>query len=358
VPLVISPAWVVLVIVGTLAAPGAIRDNITVSQAGSYVVALALILLVYAAVLAHEASHVLVAKALGLRVGRVVLQLLGAVSEVLDEPQTPGREYLVAAVGPLTSVLLAGIAAAIGAQFPDHSVGWLLANSTASINGVVAAFNLLPGMPLDGGRLLRAALWHITGDRMKALLVAGWVGRVVAGATAVAAVVTLNYDAGNASLSSFYLLLVAFFIWVNASLSIAQAKVGAVIPGLDLSRLLRPALTVEAQLPLAEAVRRARDIGARALVVVDARDRWSGIVSEAAVQATPAERQPWISVSDLARPVEAGLVLSPSLSGEDLMSAVQRTPATEYLVAEAGGVLQGVLARADLIALLRASGVR
>jgi hypothetical protein len=65
-----------------------------------------------------------------------------------------------------------------------------------------------------------------------------------------------------------------------------------------------------------------------------------------------------MSVSDLARPVEAGLVLSPSLSGEDLMSAVQRTPATEYLVAEAGGALQGVLARSDLIALLRASGVR
>jgi Zn-dependent protease len=358
VPLVISPAWVLLVIVGTLAGPSEIRDNIAVSNAGSYVVALALILLVYAAVLAHEASHVLVAKALGLRVGRVVLQLLGAVSEVLDEPQTPGREYLVAAVGPLTSVLLAGIAAAIGASFPDHSVGWLLANSTASINGVVAAFNLLPGMPLDGGRLLRAALWHVTGDKMRGLLIASWVGRGVAGATAAAAIALSSYDSGESTLSSLYLLVVAYFIWWNASISIAQARVGAVVPRLDLSRLLRPALTVEAQLPLAEAVRRARAIGARALVVVDARDRWSGIVSEAAVQATPAERQPWMSVSDLARPVEAGLVLSPSLSGEDLMSAVQRTPATEYLVAESGGALQGVLARADLIALLRASGVR
>ncbi len=358
VPLVISPAWIVLVVVGTVAAPAEIRDNITVSPAGSYLVALALILLVYAAVLAHEASHVLVAKALGLRVGRVVLQLLGAVSEVLDEPQTAGREYLVAAVGPLTSVLLAGVAAAIGASFPEHSVGWLLANSTATINGVVAAFNLLPGMPLDGGRLLRAALWHVTGDRMRGLLIAGWVGRGVACATAGAALFAPSYDSSSDSLASLYLLVVAYFIWWNASISIAQARVGAVIPRIELSRLLRPALTVEAQLPLAEAVRRARAIGARALVVVDGRDRWSGIVSEAAVQATPAERQPWMSVSDLARPVEAGLVLSPSLSGEDLMTAVQQTPATEYLVAEAGGALQGVLSRADLIALLRAFGVR
>lgn len=358
VPLVVSPAWIVLVIIGTLVGPGAIRDNINVSDTGSYFVSLALILLVYAAVLVHEASHVLVAKALNLRVGRVVLQLLGAVSEVLDEPQTPGREYLVAAVGPLTSVLLAGICAAIGAQLPDHSVGWLLANSTATINGIVAAFNLLPGMPLDGGRLLRAVLWHATGDKLRGLLIAGWVGRGLAALTAITAIFTPSFDSSNADFSTLYLLFVGFFIWVNASLSIAQARVGVAIPRLQMSSLVRPALTVEAQLPLAEAVRRARAIGARALVVVDGRDRWAGIVSEAAVQATPVERQPWMSVSDLARPVEAGLVLSNALSGEDLMTAVQRTPATEYLVAGADGALQGVLARTDLIAVLRASGVR
>jgi Zn-dependent protease/CBS domain-containing protein len=301
---------------------------------------------------------VLVAKALGLRVRRVVLQLLGAASEVEDEPQTPGREFLVAAVGPLTSVLLAGVAAAIGAQLPEHSVGWLLADSTATVNGLVAAFNLLPGMPLDGGRLLRAVLWRYTGDRLRGLLIAGWVGRGLAGATAVGALVAPSFGIGEDGFATLYLMFVAMFIWVNASISIAQARVGAVIPGLSLAKLVRPALTVDAQLPLAEAVRRARDIGARALVVVDGRDRWVGVVSEAAVQATPVERQPWMPVSDLARPVQDGLVLSPSLSGADLMTAVQETPATEYLVAGEDGALQGVLARTDLIAALRAAGVR
>lgn len=358
VPLVASPFWVVLVVVGTLVGPSAIRDAVDVSPAASYLVTLTLILLVYAAVLLHEASHVLVAKALGLRVGRVVLQLLGAVSEVLDEPQTPGREFCVAAAGPLTSVFLAGVAAVIGAQLPEHSVGWLLADGSATINGLVAAFNLLPGMPLDGGRLLRAVLWHLTGDKLRGLLIAGWVGRIIAAGTAGVAVVVPQVSRGDDGLAMLYLLWIALFIWVNASLSIAQARVGAVIPSLSLAKLLRPALTVEAQLPLAEAVRRARDIGARALVVVDGRDRWVGIVSEAAVQATPVERQPWMSVSDLARPVQAGLVLSPTLSGADLMTAVQSTPATEYLVAGDDGALQGVLARTDFIAALRAAGVR
>jgi Zn-dependent protease len=358
VPLVASPFWVVLVVLGTLLGPRAIRESVDVGVASSYLVTLTLILLIYAAVLLHEASHVLVAKALGLRVGRVVLQLLGAVSEVHDEPQTPGREYLVAASGPITSVFLAGVAAVIGAQLPDHSVGWLLADSTATINALVAVFNLLPGMPLDGGRLLRAVLWHFTGDKLRALLISAWVGRVLATLIVAAALFIPNLSDGDSGFATFYLLVVGLFIWANASIAIAQARVGAVIPRLALAKLVRPALTVDAQLPLAEAVRRARDIGARALVVVDGRDRWVGIVSEAAVQATPVERQPWISVSDLARPVQAGLVLSPTLSGEDLVTAVQATPATEYLIAGEDGALQGVLARTDLIAALNAAGVR
>ena len=102
VPLVVSPAWVVLVVIATLALPSELRQHVTgLGVATSYVVALALVLLVYSAVLIHEASHVWVAKRLGMRVGRVVLQLLGAVSEVLEEPATAAREYLIAAVGPL-----------------------------------------------------------------------------------------------------------------------------------------------------------------------------------------------------------------------------------------------------------------
>jgi Zn-dependent protease len=359
VPLVVSPAWLVVVVIATLALPAPIRSRDTgLSVPLSYLVAFTLVLLVYAAVLAHEASHVLVAKALGMKVGRVVLQLLGAVSEVLEESTTAGREYLVAAVGPLTSVLLAGISAAIGQAFPVNSVGWILGMGCASINGVVAAFNLLPGLPLDGGRVLRAILWRVTGDRMRGLLIAGWVGRGLALVIAAVGFSLPGSVFGDRTLSALYLFLIALFIWSNASVSIAQARVAAVLPMLDLSRLIRPALMVEAQLPLAEAVRRARASNARALVVVDSRDRWSGIVSEAAVQATPVERQPWMSVADLARPVEDGLVLDPEIGGEALMDAVQRVPASEYLVKSADGSLRGVLARVDLVAALRAAGVR
>jgi Zn-dependent protease/CBS domain-containing protein len=359
VPLVVSPMWIVLVAFAMLVVPQALRQHVLgLGKTGSDLAAFGLILLVYGAVLAHEASHVLVAKALGLRVGRVVLQLLGAQSEILDDPQTPGRAYLVAAVGPLTSVFLAGVGAAVGGAFGANTVGWVLGWSFAWINGIVGAFNLLPGLPLDGGQILRATLWHFNQDKVKALLTAGQVGRGVAAAIWALAIVAPGLVSTDTLFGTFYLLLLGFVIWSNASISIAQARVGTAVPNLQVNALVRPALTVEAQLPLAEAVRRARAIGARALVVVDGRDRWAGIVSEAAVQATPVDRQPWMSVSDLARPVEAGLVLSPTLDGEALMSAIQKTPASEYLVADSDGLLQGVLARADLVAALRAAGVR
>jgi CBS domain-containing protein len=254
-------------------------------------------------------------------------------------------------------VFLAGLGAAVGSGFDENSIGWVLGWSFAWINGIISAFNLLPGLPLDGGQMLRAAVWHFTQDKMRALRIAGQVGQGVAYAIVVVALVAPGLISADRTFGAVYLLLLAFFIWSNASLAVTQAKAGTAMPKLSISSILRPALTVEAQLPLAEAVRRAREIGARALVVVDGLDRWSGIVSESAVQATPVERQPWMSVSDLARPVESGLVLSPTLNGEALMNAIRTTPASEYLVADSDG-LRGVLARADLVAALRALGVR
>jgi Zn-dependent protease len=359
VPLVVSPLWIFIVVFAMLVVPSQLQDHVAgLGKAGSIIAAFVLIVLVYGAVLVHEASHVLVAKALGLRVGRVVLQLFGAQSEVLDEPQTPGRAYLVAAVGPLVSVFLAGLGAAIGSAFDERTIGWVIGWSFAWINGIVSAFNLLPGLPLDGGQILRSVIWHLTRDKMRALLIAGRVGQVVAGGIGLVAFAAPGVISSDRTFGAVWLLVLAFMIWSNASIAITQARAGAAVPNLSITSFVRPALTVEAQLPLAEAVRRARAIGARALVVVDGRDHWSGIVSESAVQATPIDRQPWMSVSDLARPVEAGLVLSATLAGEALMTAVQKTPASEYLVADSEGGLRGVLARADLVAALRAAGVR
>jgi Zn-dependent protease/CBS domain-containing protein len=363
VPLVISPFWFVIVVVFTVGYAPVVRDDFPhITQAESYGVSLAFVLLLYGSVLLHEMSHVAVAQALGMRVQRVVLQLLGGVSEITEErPGTPRREYLVAVAGPMTSLFLAAVGFGIRPAFQPDTIPRLLADAFAGTNLLVAAFNALPGLPLDGGRVLRAAVWQVTHDKVRATLAAAWAGRVLAVAVALLPMVRIHLVARTgASVSTYgnlWLIIIAFFLWTNASLAIAQAKVSAVLPRLDLRAMTRRAIPVTADLSVAEAVRRAREGGARALVVVDGYGRPSGLVSEGAVTSLPANRQPWVPVSDLARPVDDAVTLLTDMTGEALLEAVQLAPASEYLVLDGARSVVGVLARTDLVAALQAAGL-
>lgn len=359
VPIFVQPVWFLIVIlIAATFGPEVERRLPSLNHTAAYLVSLVFVLLLYGSVLVHEISHVAVAKALGMQVRRIVLQLLGGVSEVVEEnPGKPGREFLVAAVGPLTSLLLGGVALAVASALSHGTIAWAIAWELAFANLFVAAFNALPGLPLDGGRVMRAVLWHLTRDKGKGTLVAGWIGRALAVGVVLVAI-GKPHGWGDSAFGSLYFIFIAWFLWANASVAIAQAKVAGVLPRLDIRTLTRRAMSVTAELPVSEAVRRAREAGARALVVVDSLGKPSGLVSEAAVNALPEQRQPWVAVSDLARPVDPGLVLRTDMNGEALLSAVQATPATEYLVLDQGGAICGVLARIDLVAALQAAGLR
>jgi Zn-dependent protease/CBS domain-containing protein len=362
VPIVVQPLWFLVVILFTAGSGGAIRDNVHgLSSTQAYAVAFAFVLLLYASVFLHELGHVVVARSLGMQVRRVVLQFLGGASEVVEEnPGHPARDFMVAMAGPLCSVFLAGIGAAIAPAFDTRTVPWLFAEGFAWVNALVAAFNLLPGFPLDGGRVLLSIVWRLTDDKNRAQFVSGWVGRVLAIALAVYALYEQNIPTGRGSdhFNGLYLLLLALFIWMNASWVIGRSKLGVVIPRLEIRAMTRKALSVAADLPVAEAVRRAHAAAARALVVVDSYGRPVGLVSEAAVIATPAQRQPWMTVAELARPLVDGLTLRSDMAGDALLAAVQEHPASEYLVVEPSGALFGVLSRSDVIAALQAAGLR
>jgi Zn-dependent protease len=359
VPLVVSPFWLLLVVVFTFGYAPVIRDSVPqLTQTQSYLVSLGFVLLLYGSVLIHEMSHVAVAKALGMQVQRIVLQLLGGVSEIVEErPGSARREYLVAVAGPMASLLLAANGYVLRPAFSDGSIPRLFVDSFAWTNLIVAIFNALPGLPLDGGRVLRALVWQVTNDKVRGTLVAGWIGRGLAVAVVLVTILRINVF-GQGTNGGLWLVVIAFFLWTNASMAISQAKVSTVLPRLDVRTMTRRALPVTAELPVAEAVRRARETGSRALVVVDGNGRPSGIVSEAAVGALPVARQPWVSVSDLARPVDDGVTVTTEMNGEALLEAVQQTPATEYLVVDRVGAVVGVLARTDLVAALQAAGLR
>jgi hypothetical protein len=281
-------------------------------------------------------------------VRRILLYPIGGFSEIEQEPQTPAREFAVSVVGPLTSLALAGCGWALDVVFNLGGIPRLLIDQLIFANLVVGVFNLLPGLPLDGGRILRAAVWKLTGRPSTATIAAAWAGRVLA--VALVAVPFLVFGSKLSLTNSTYLLwvFIAVFMWMSSGQAIRAAKVRDRLPGLQARRLARRAIAIPGNIPLAEAIRRADEAQARALVVVDYESTPIAIVNETAVMATPPQRRPWIEVGSLARALEPGIVLSADLSGLELIEAVQRAPATEYLLIEPSGQVFGVLATSDL----------
>jgi CBS domain-containing protein len=275
-----------------------------------------------------------------------VLWPLGGVSEIDREAPTPGREFAIAAAGPALSLVLGGIGWGLY-QVVNTGIAGALIWMLVFANLIVGLFNLLPGLPLDGGRMLRAVIWLVTKKPTTATLAAAWTGRVLA--IGLLAIPFFSGGlAGGDMVSTIWVIVIAGFMWTGATQSIKATRFRERLPALQARRLARKAISVPASTPLAEAVRRADEAGARAIVVVDHENTPIAIVNEAAVTATPPERRPWIDVGALARTIDPSLVLNADIGGMALLDALRRAPATEYLLTEESGEVYGVLAARDL----------
>jgi len=347
IPVYISPWWFLVSAVLVVWYSGTLQGTVH-GAVPRYLVAVAFVVLLYLSVLVHELSHCLVAVKFGLPVRRILLYPLGGFSEIEQEPPTPGKEFLVSAAGPAMSLAIAGIGIGVNVLLALHGIARVLIDAVVLANVLVGFFNLLPGLPLDGGRVLRAGLWKLTGNSTRSTVLAAWAGRIIA--VGLAAVVLIN-PGGQfvfANGSGIWLIAVAAFMWMSAGQALRSARIRERLPGLQARALARRAIPIPPNLPLAEAIRRADLAQARALVVVDHEARPIAIVNEGAVIATPEQRRPWIDAGSLARTLDPDMILSADLSGMDLIEAVRKAPASEYLLVEPSGQVYGVLATADL----------
>ncbi|MER6724423.1 site-2 protease family protein [Streptomyces rochei] len=356
VPVYVAPSWFLVAALITWVFGGQLDRVLPELGAARYLVSLFFAVAFYASVLVHELAHTVAALRFKLPVRRIQLQFFGGVSEIEKEAETPGREFVLAFVGPLLSLVLAGVFyAALLPVAPDSVPGVLLAGLMVS-NLLVAAFNLLPGLPLDGGRMLRAVVWKLTGKPMSGTVAAAWVGRALAIAVLIG-LPLLTQSLGSESaddvgmdtvLDALLAAILAAIIWTGAGNSLRMARLREHLPELRARALTRRAVPVSADTPLSEALRRANASGARALVVVDADGVPVSLVREAAIVGVPEHRRPWVPVSGLAQDLTDGMRVSAELSGEELLDALRANPATEYLVVEETGEIYGVLSAADV----------
>ena len=357
VPVYVAPSWFLVAALITWVFGGQLDRVLPELGAARYLVSLFFAVAFYASVLVHELAHTVAALRFKLPVRRIQLQFFGGVSEIEKESETPGREFVLAFVGPLLSLVLAGVFyVGMQAVEPGTVPGVLLAGLMIS-NLIVAVFNLLPGLPLDGGRMLRAVVWKISGKPMTGTVAAAWIGRALAVAVLIG-LPLLTHPAASAPTprqrrldtvtDALLAAILAAIIWTGAGNSLRMARLREHLPDLRARTLTRRAIPVETDTPLSEALRRANEAGARALVVVDGHGDPTALVREAAIVGVPEHRRPWVAVGALAQDLTDGMRVSAELAGEELLDALRATPATEYLVVEETGEIYGVLSTADV----------
>ncbi|PKH40510.1 Zn-dependent protease (includes SpoIVFB) [Nocardioides alpinus] len=351
----ITSSWI---IVAALISVG-FAPRIEIEQPGlgvwKYVAGFVFAVVLYLSVLLHEASHAIVAQRLGYGVTSITLHFLGGMTEIDGASRRPRHEFWIAVVGPLTSIAVGAVA--LGASFliPDGLVQVAI-EALAAANLVIGVLNLVPGLPLDGGRVLKALVWGASGNQHRATLVAGWGGRLAALALLVWPLVQEPLIGVEPTLMDIVLVFIlGLFLWTGATAAMAHARIRERLPALVARPLARRTLTVPEDLPLGEAVRRAQEAQAGSIVTIAPDGSPRGIVSEAAVTAMPEDRRPWVPVSAVTRAMEAGLSLPADVAGEELILAISRRPAEEYLLVEPDGQIYGVLSTADVDRAFRAN---
>ncbi|MBZ5733966.1 site-2 protease family protein [Nocardioides sp. TRM66260-LWL] len=316
--------------------------------AWSYLAGALFAVVLYGSVLLHEAAHALVAKAFGLPVSSITLHFLGGMTAIDKEARRPREEFLIAVVGPLTS-LAVGVGALAAVLVVPGGLLELVLEGLAGANLLVGVLNLVPGLPLDGGRVLKSAVWGASGDVHRGTIVAAWGGRV-------AAVLALLWpvflervlDSPTSLLDLALAVLVAGFLWAGATAALRSARLRQRLPRLAARDLARRTFVADSDLPLAEAVRRAREAQAGGIVTVGSDGRLEGIVNEAALLAVPEDRRAWVATATVARRLEPGLVLPARLRGEELVTALTSAPAAEYVLLDDAGQVYGLLVARDV----------
>ncbi|MGL5858573.1 MAG: site-2 protease family protein [Angustibacter sp.] len=251
VPVRLAPSWFVIAGVVVLVFGPQVQDAVTIGPVPAYLVAAAYALLLLGSVMLHELAHAMAARALGMPVHEIVADLWGGHTQFEDAAPSPGRSAFVAVVGPIANAALAVLGwvvialvtpQVVAPDDPQFTVLRLLVVALIYSNVFVAVFNLAPGLPLDGGRVVESVVWAITGRRATGTIVAGWSGRLVAVAV-VAWWVARPVLAGRtpSAVAAVWAVMIAALLWQGAGAAITAGRVRRGVERLDLAAYTTPA---------------------------------------------------------------------------------------------------------------------
>lgn len=302
------------------------------------------------AVLLHEAGHAWVARRAGMSVDGITLSWMGGVTRIEGDTRSPAWEAAIAGVGPAVSFAIGGVAAlgrlalhGGGSRLLIASLGWL-----AVINVSLAVFNLIPASPLDGGRVLHAAVWRITGNKWKATRFASRIGMGFGAAVVAVSFVILTRGVGGAQV--LILAVLGYWLMAAARSEYQAAMVHEVLDGTKLSDLMRPVggapgwITIHAFVDGYDSQRPG---------IVWLLQGWDGeykaVVAGEALRAVPPQQWGAVRPLDVAVPVSAVAGARP---GDDALATLGRTGGRQIILVVDGGHTVGAVLPTDVEAML------
>ncbi|MDJ0649150.1 MAG: site-2 protease family protein [Xenococcaceae cyanobacterium MO_188.B19] len=353
IPFYINPSWFFVLGLVTLSYGGELANFPQLNGIIPWLLGLVVAILLFASVLAHELGHSFVAIAQGIQVKSITLFLFGGLASLEKESETPLQSLLVAIAGPLVSLLLFGIFLGIGNSIPLNPPLQAIISLLAAINLALALFNMIPGLPLDGGNVLKSIVWKITGNPNKGIIFAGRVGQAFGWfAVGLGALAIL----GISPIGSFWTLLIGWFLLQNAGFAAQSATIqdkldqytaqDAVIPNSPI---------VPVNLTLREF---ANDyvIGKqqwRKFLVVDESQQLLGNIVTDDLKQIPTSQWTETTLETLVKPLEKLETVNPDQSLLEIVKLIETQKIKELVLVTENNVVLGIIDKPSILQLLQ-----
>ena len=352
-----SPSWFVVLFILIYVLSGYFTDRTGGSPTEGYLVAVAAVLLFFASIVLHELGHALAARREGITTTAIDLWFFGGIAKLSRDTDSPGAEFKIAGAGPAVTAIVCAICVGLAAALADGAAldVMLLSDDVAASpavallgflalwNGALLVFNLIPAFPLDGGRLLRAAVWAVTGERHRATRAAGRIGEYFA---YLLVGLGIFVAANGAAFDGIYLAIVGLFLAQGARAAIASTAFTERIDGITVADIMD---SEPVTMPASTTILRAQDeffLRYRWdwFPVVDDLRRFVGVVSEQRIDAEIAAGRPALEVGQLIDSAEADRWRVPSDRPLEALLGDEHLRAHGALMAvDADGVLRGVV---------------
>ncbi len=354
IPFYVNPSWfLVLGLVTWSYGDGLAAQFPNLPSGSPLLLGLVTALLLFSSVLAHELGHSFVAISQGIKVESITLFLFGGLASLEKESETPAAAFWVAIAGPAVSLLLAVVLTILG--FATHMTGPLAAITAvlAAINLSLGLFNLIPGLPLDGGNILKAIVWKVTGNAYQGVKIASIVGQAF-GWVAIASGLIPLFLYG--SFDNFWNLLIGSFLLQNAGKSAQFARVQECLTGLTVADAVTPNSPIIAEnITLREFVdqRTLTYSNWQKFLVTNEQGQLVGELGLDTLKTIPTDRWSSTLVSELMQSIEPKTIITTDQTLLQAIEQLESQKVTTLSVTNTDGLLVGLLEKTAVIDILR-----